>query len=657
MKKLDSNPFLELEFEELFNIPLTSTQDAKDNNAAPVTEPESIKAPVSNSSSEDIQSIADINVLPSPAAGGAENASSQPVLSDFIQIVINTHASKYGVVESVARDLSVFNKGQEYIPDDYQDLLFSSLSNKTVSDSELENPKNTENPKIPEDPDTCHGDVTTTADIIDAMDGLISLREAIIAANQVSGVTQIHLCDGEYNLSIVGQSEELALKGDLDIHSQIVIIGQSRENTIINANQIDRLFQVMPNASLTLKNITLVGGEVGQFSGGAIFNQGTLTLDNVLLLQNQAKMGGAIYNDNGSITINHSILDDNHATLNGGGIFNFGENATITLLNSELRNNVSTGYAGGLGNQFGIVHINGSTLYHNQASYMGGGVLNMYGEISIDTSTISGNTATLSGGGLANLYGESVDISHSTITDNTSLLFGSGIYSNQSDPSKLTSISMSIIAGNSNDLDMSGIGFESLGYNLIGNTDGTVIQANIGDQFGSLGGISATGHQGVIDPLLDVLTDNGGLTLTHALLPSSPAINAGDVSDSSFDQRGIAVAETKDIGAYETEATIQHFFFFSQAGGAFNPIAPEETGSRTLNNDFLSDMRRLELNEILPDLGHSEHVDVDTHLEKLGVSSSSILNTPNSPLLETIDMSVFTASVGGGELYILESYP
>ena len=71
----------------------------------------------------------------------------------------------------------------------------------------------------------------------------------------------------------------------------------------------------------------------------------------------------------------------------------------------------------------------------------------------------------------------------------------------------------------------------------------------------------------------------------------------------------------------------------------------------------MSDTRRLELNEILPDLGHSEHVDVDTHLEKLGVSSSSIMNTPSSPLLETIDMSVFTTSVGGGELYILESYP
>ncbi|MGE4350336.1 MAG: hypothetical protein AB7D28_11325 [Candidatus Berkiella sp.] len=112
MKELDSNPFLELEFEELFSVPLVSTQDVKKNNATTVTEPEPVKVPaqvpVSNVSSEDIPSIADISALPSSAAGGEiESLSSQLVLSNFIQIFINTHFSKYGSVESVGGDSSI----------------------------------------------------------------------------------------------------------------------------------------------------------------------------------------------------------------------------------------------------------------------------------------------------------------------------------------------------------------------------------------------------------------------------------------------------------------------------------------------------------------------------------------------------------------------
>ena len=64
--------------------------------------------------------------------------------------------------------------------------------------------------------------------------------------------------------------------------------------------------------------------------------------------------------------------------------------------------------------------------------------------------------------------------------------------------------------------------FTSLGHNLIGQTNGCAGFTNgvNGDKVGSI-------LTGAINPLLGPLANNGGTTQTHALLPSSPALNAG----------------------------------------------------------------------------------------------------------------------------------
>src|SRR5205085_11466807 len=71
------------------------------------------------------------------------------------------------------------------------------------------------------------------------------------------------------------------------------------------------------------------------------------------------------------------------------------------------------------------------------------------------------------------------------------------------------------------------------------------------------------------DPLLDpVLRNNGGTTQTHALLPSSPAINAGSNANTPVtDQRGLPriVAGAIDIGAYEEQAISFCTFTTSQS--------------------------------------------------------------------------------------------
>ena len=84
----------------------------------------------------------------------------------------------------------------------------------------------------------------------------------------------------------------------------------------------------------------------------------------------------------------------------------------------------------------------------------------------------------------------------------------------------------------------------SLGHNLIGSTsDGSGFRPDLGDQLN-------------VNPLLGPLQDNGGPTFTCALLPGSPAIDAGDNTDAPLsDQRGFTriVNGTIDIGAYELQ--------------------------------------------------------------------------------------------------------
>jgi hypothetical protein len=93
--------------------------------------------------------------------------------------------------------------------------------------------------------------------------------------------------------------------------------------------------------------------------------------------------------------------------------------------------------------------------------------------------------------------------------------------------------------------DVSG-GYTSLGHNLVGVTNGSI-------GFGAAGDLLGWNTQ-ALDPSLGPLADNGGPTWTHALLNSSPAVDAGDSAHApTTDQRGFprVVGTAADIGAYE----------------------------------------------------------------------------------------------------------
>lgn len=157
--------------------------------------------------------------------------------------------------------------------------------------------------------------------------------------------------------------------------------------------------------------------------------------------------------------------------------------------------------------------------------------------MTINNSTVSGNTANGIGGGIANGGNPSVlNITNSTISGNTSNgIGGGGIYFNQG----VTTLQNTIIAGNATTTgqqpdvlrNTSGVTVNSLGDNLIGNTDS--FTAITWQTSGATADILNQNAR------LAPLGFYGGQTLTHALLSTSPAVNAGNTATSpTTDQRG-----------------------------------------------------------------------------------------------------------------------
>jgi hypothetical protein len=178
----------------------------------------------------------------------------------------------------------------------------------------------------------------------------------------------------------------------------------------------------------------------------------------------------------------------------------------------------------------------------------------------VTASTFSGNSATPrfiefigydSGGGIDN-RGGTLTVIASTFSGNSAKFGGGGVYNDSRSSLSTLTIRNTLLAGNTaqiGDPDVDVVGaVESLGHNLIGDGSG-----GSGYAATDLVGTSAN----PIDPKLGPLQDNGGPTQTMALLPGSPAISAGGLTDSEWDQRGPGFARSvngmTDIGAYEVQ--------------------------------------------------------------------------------------------------------
>lgn len=172
----------------------------------------------------------------------------------------------------------------------------------------------------------------------------------------------------------------------------------------------------------------------------------------------------------------------------------------------------------------------------------GGGIYNA-NSLAVVCCTIAGNSTGSGGGGGSGGWGKVWGSSGSPGSGGT----GGGGGASGGLPQCLNSIMANNSAAPGLGHDVSG-GFVSLGHNLIGRRDGSTGFTN-GVQ-GDLVGTTAS----PLNPLLGSLANNGGPTPTCALLPGSPALNAGDNSAAcAADQRGVTRCGTFDIGAFEKE--------------------------------------------------------------------------------------------------------
>lgn len=295
--------------------------------------------------------------------------------------------------------------------------------------------------------------------------------------------------------------------------------------TILDGQGIRRGATVNSGLNAIVEHFAVQNGSA--ISGGGISNSGNLTLNASVVSGNTTTnftYGGGIYNA-GFLTILNSTIKDNLGDYQGGGVYNSGN---LILTSSTVTNNSITYYSGeggGIKNA-GTLLLGNSTVSGNTAPGGRGGGISNDGTSTINNSTITGNQTT-DGGGISNIYGLDVTLRNSVLAGNTAI--------NGPDCFDNSDFSGSIV---------------SAGYNLIGDTTLCSFTSSTGDLPG-------------VDPLLGPLQNNGGPTFTHALLPGSPAIDAGNPSGCTdpngnpltADQRGVTRPQGArcDIGAFEFE--------------------------------------------------------------------------------------------------------
>ncbi len=459
-------------------------------------------------------------------------------------------------------------------------------------------------------------------------DAYRSLQTALSHARAGSGI-QIWVARGTYKPSLVTvssdqRSKTFKLKNGVSLYGGFVgtetLLTQRNvdvNRTILSGDigvvgsAADNAYHVVTsvgtNSTAVLDGFIIragVANGLGNASvGGGIFNySGSPALKALTITANSAVSGGGMWNDSGSPTFGKVLFLGNHAGQ-GAGMFNYGflsnpvldavtfqanvasnygggfvgDGAAATMAYVDFIRNTATNYGGGMwaidigispltnvtfdGNSAGAggglyVAESGPVLKNvtfkaNTASSLGGAVYNTStsGSPKFINVTFSGNTASLNSGGMYNT-GNSPLLNNTTFTANAGAMYN---------------ISSTPAIWNSIFFDDGGTEFVNFS-SFLTITDSIVEGADPAvDCLSDLQ--SSCTHVLDSDPMLGPLSTNGGPTLTRALGPGSPAIDAGGFSTGSVcaskDQRGVTRPQglACDMGAYEVRA----MSFISQA--------------------------------------------------------------------------------------------
>lgn len=444
-----------------------------------------------------------------------------------------------------------------------------------------------------------------------------SLREAVAASNAAAGTDTITFDPAVFNTPQTITLTNGNIVFTNSVNSNVTITGPGANLLTINGNNQSKVFTVTETPVVNISGMTLTGGNgvgnsPGNTFGGAVYNQGVLTLTNMVITGNTAGSdGGGVYSSTSdSLTLIGCTITNNTAVSQSGGVHNHTD-GTLTITDTTISNNVAnapagTGVGGGAiySEDGSTLSLTNSTISGNRAISSGGGIVGDSITLTITNSTISGNTSTgRFGGGIALDIDTTATIAGSTISGNSAFTTGGGL-NIEADTNNLIKITNSTISGNSapngggifrdpgasltvtlshttvaaNTATIAGGGISgtmnlgnslvadnlapsgpdhagtlnSNGFNLIENTSGTTVT-----------GTTASNITGQ-DPILGPLQNNGGTRFTHALMPGSPAIDKGSSGSLIVDQRqqirpldnpnvpNGAGSNGSDIGAFES---------------------------------------------------------------------------------------------------------
>ena len=220
----------------------------------------------------------------------------------------------------------------------------------------------------------------------------------------------------------------------ITINKDITIDGKGHT---IDAKNLGRIFSIGEGFTVTLTNATLINGRAVE--GGAIYNDGSLTLSDVKLSDNAAdSYGGAVFN-NGELVVSDSVFDSNDIVNRGSASVDYGGAAiynwydgTLTVSGSNFTNNIRN-YKNGdnlvgaittIGNAtvIGSNFVNNSGRWGGALSVMGGESSSATNFIDIDGTKFVNNSALY--GGAMFVWGSNYSISNSVFDNNSA--FGKG---------------------------------------------------------------------------------------------------------------------------------------------------------------------------------------------------------------------------------------
>ena len=347
------------------------------------------------------------------------------------------------------------------------------------------------------------------------------------------------------NMTMLGGSTGGDYGGVIRINSGATVNLSSITMSNGKSNYGGGVFLTGSTTILNVSNSTLSNNITTGFHGGWVYNEGSyVEVNSCTFSGNTGVCGGAIFNATGGARLVINSCEFTSNSGNGGAVYNEG---TVTINGSTINGNSSTGDGGGL-LSWGTMTISSSTISGNSCAGNGGGGVFSGGTLIITSSTISGNSVTgANGGGINNWAGNSYLLN--TIIINNTAASGNDIRVNAgalyayyswyngtsgtiSTQATAPNVTTAYVSGNLSALANNG-----------GNTRTMAVSATA-----PAAGAGAFAYYNATDGYY--FLDNQGTPVSHKLISwaTSPTVVAADKI--TTDQRGASIFPRPTIGAY-----------------------------------------------------------------------------------------------------------